>query len=65
MSSARIVYTQRGDVVSEGELNALADVYRIVFFEGNVSKEAAHPGGPDEAKERFKNDSRAKSIIPK
>lgn len=45
-------------------MNALADIYRTILFESSVSKEAAHPGGPDDAKERPKNDSRAKSIIP-
>jgi hypothetical protein len=65
MSSARIVYTPRSDVTPEGESAALASVYRFILFESSARKEATHPGGPDDAKERPKNDSRAKSIIPK
>jgi hypothetical protein len=43
-----MTYTPRPDATPEAELNALA-VYRFLIFESNASKEAAHPGGPDDA----------------
>jgi hypothetical protein len=38
-------------------------VYRFILFERKASKKAAHPGGPDDAKERS-SELRAKIIIP-
>ncbi len=63
MSDApRIAYTPRPDATPEGELNVLADVYRYILFESSARKEAAHPGGPDDA-ERRSNEIRDKEII--
>ena len=64
MSSARIVYTPRSDATPEGEIAALASVYRFILFESSASKEAAHPGSPDDAKEGSRDDSRARAILP-
>ncbi len=63
MSEARIVYTPRADATSESEAVALAAVYRFLL-DRHAKKKAAHPGGPDDAKERLKNDSRARAILP-
>ena len=63
MSESRIVYAPHPDATPETEASALASAYRYLL-DRHAKKEAAHPGGPD-AKERPKNDSRAKSIIPK
>jgi hypothetical protein len=64
MSSPRITYTPRPDATPEGEISALAAVYRFILFESRASKEAARPGDLDDAKVRSKGDSRAKRIIP-
>ena len=64
MSEARIVYTPRPDVTSESEAVALAAVYRFLL-DRHAKKKGAHPGAPDDAKEGSRDDSRAKSIIPK
>ncbi len=64
MSKARIIYTPRSGATSESEVVALAAVYQFLL-DRHAKIKAAHPGGPDDAKERFENDSRAKSIIPK
>ena len=64
MGSARIFYTPHPDATPESEASALASVYRFLL-DHHVKHEAARSGGPDDAKERPKNDSRAKSIIPK
>ena len=63
-SNPRLVYTPRQDATPEGELNALACVYRFILFENGAKKEATRTGGPDDA-ERSLNEIRAKGIIPK
>lgn len=63
MSESRIVYAPHPDATPETEASALASTYRYLLNR-HAMKKAAHPGGPDDAKEKFKNDSRAKSIIP-
>ncbi len=63
MGSTRIVYTPHPDATPETEASVLASVYRFLLSR-QVKKEAAHPGGPDDAKERFNNDSRLKAIVP-
>ena len=55
MSEAYIVYAPRADATPEGEVAALASVYRFILFESSARKEAARPGGPDDAEES-KND---------
>ena len=64
MSETRIIYTRRPDATSESEAAALAAVYRFILFESSASKEAAHPGSPDDAKEGSRDDSRARAILP-
>jgi hypothetical protein len=57
MNSAHISYTQRSsDATPEGEVAALANVYRFLL-DCHERKEATCPGSPDDAKE-IKNDSR-------
>jgi hypothetical protein len=53
MSSPRIVYTPRSDATPEGEIAALASVYRFILFESSGRKEAAHPGDPADAMKGF------------
>jgi hypothetical protein len=62
MNSPRIAYAPRPDATPEGELNALANIYRFVL-DSHVKKEATRPGSPDDAK-GSKHD-RARDIIPK
>jgi hypothetical protein len=49
MSKPRLSYTPRQDVTREGELTALAAVYKLIL-EG-VEKRAAHTCGLDDGKE--------------
>lgn len=49
-----VTYTPRPDATPEGELNALASVYRFIL-DCNAKKKAARLGDPDDAKE-IKND---------
>jgi hypothetical protein len=62
MSSPRIFYTPRLDATSEGEVAALASVYRFILFESSARKEAAHPDGPDHARKEL-DDSCAERIL--
>ena len=50
MSNPPIVYTSHPDATPEGELNALANVYRLIL-DCHAKKEATLPGGPDARKE--------------
>jgi hypothetical protein len=63
MSSIHVVYAPL-DINSEQARDARALALRFAL-DCYAKKKSAHPGGPDDAKERFENDSRAKSIIPK
>ena len=58
MSSPRITYAPRPDATPEAEVSALAAVYRIVL---SAKKRGRLPdkSGPDDAKERSKDDSSA------
>jgi hypothetical protein len=47
MSEARIVYHPRADATPEGEVAALASVYRFILVESSARKEAGCPGGPE------------------
>jgi hypothetical protein len=62
-SEVEITYTPRPDVTSEGELNALAAVYRFIL-DCRTEKKATCPGGPNRAKGGSENDSSARTIIP-
>ncbi len=64
LSNPRLIYTPHRDATPEGELNALARIYRFILFENSTRKEATCTGGPDDA-ERSLNEIRAKDIIPK
>jgi hypothetical protein len=63
-SNPRLIYTPRKDATPEGELNALASIYRFILFENSTRKGATRTGGSDDA-ERSLNGIRAKEIIPK
>ena len=52
MSNPPIVYAPRPDATPEGELNALANVYRFIL-DCHAKKEATRPGGPDDRKENL------------
>jgi hypothetical protein len=59
VSAPGITYVPHPDATQEGELNALAAVYKFVL-DCHAKKEATRPSTPDAAKEikNVKNDSR-------
>ena len=59
----KIVYSPRPDATPEGELNALASVFRFVL-DSHVKKEGGPPTAPDSAK-GGSSDSSAKASIPR
>ena len=63
MSSPRMTYTRRPDATPEGELDALAVVYRFIL--DCRAKKVGRPttSGPDDAKEI--TSVRARPIVPK
>jgi hypothetical protein len=52
MRNPPIVYTPRPDATPEGELYALANVYRYIVA-CHAKNEATRPGGPDARKENL------------
>jgi hypothetical protein len=66
MSSARIVYSQRTDTATPGaEISALIAVYSFIFdCHAKQRDRLLDKGGPDDAKERSKDDYSAKTRIP-
>ena len=63
MDSGCIVYTPHPDATPETQASALASTYRYLLNH-HAKKEAAHPGGPNNA-ERRSNEIRAQDIIPR
>jgi hypothetical protein len=66
MSDApRLAYCRRPDATSEAEVSALAAVYRLCL-ESHAKKNAVGVSSTngDDAKERSKDDSSARTIIP-
>ena len=49
MSKPRLVYTPRQDATRDGELNALAAVYKLIL--DSAEERAAHPRDPEDGKE--------------
>jgi hypothetical protein len=69
MSSSRIIYTPRPDATPELEVSALANVFRFVLFEIDITdkSEAAEPAPePDGRKDgtKAKGDSAYVRILP-
>ena len=66
MSSPHITYVGRPDNTFEGELSALAAIYKFCLERSHEQKNAAGVTSTngDDAKERFEDDSSAKTIIP-
>jgi hypothetical protein len=64
MSNSRIVYRARDDATTEAEMSVLVAIYKLCLERSHAKKEATRPGSPDDAKERFENDSSARTIIP-
>ena len=64
MDNPRVTYTVRPDATPEGELNALANIYKFVLDSAhkNAAGRTSTNGGDE--KERSKNDSLAKTRIP-
>ena len=64
MSNPRIAYAPRPDATPEGELNALASIYRFVLdsAQKNAAGRTSTNGGDE--KERSRNDSLAKTRTP-
>jgi hypothetical protein len=65
VSSPAVTYAQRHDATPEAEISALAAIYRLCL-ESHTQKRGRLPdkSGPDDAKERSKDDSSAKTRIP-
>lgn len=61
MSSPRITCAPRPVATPEGEINALATLYRFIL-DCHAKKEAAPTSRPDDAKKESKNARREKSI---
>ena len=64
MSDPRIHYAPRAAATPEGELNALAAVYKFVLDCHTRKEGRPTTSGPDSAKGGSENDSSAKTIIP-
>jgi hypothetical protein len=62
VSEPRIVYRSRHDATPEMELNALSVCYAFILQKHQERQQAAHPGGPDDAKKESKHVG-AKTII--
>ena len=64
MSNAPIVYTPRPDATPEGELNALASVYRFIL-DCHAKKMAAEPAPEPDGRDgtKFQGDSADAQII--
>jgi hypothetical protein len=59
VSDIRIVYTPHPDATAEGELDALATVYRYLIANSNVTKKATGTGSGEDKEGDLKSDSRA------
>lgn len=55
-SETRITYRPREDATADGELNALAAVFRFCLFESSVSIEGGPDTAPDNDAKESKND---------
>jgi hypothetical protein len=64
MSSPFVSYTPHPDATPETEISALAACYRIVLDSAKKRGRLLDKSGPDDAKERSKDDSSAKTRIP-
>ena len=49
MSSSRITYVACADATPEGEVSALANIYKFVL-DSHTKNEATCPGSPDDAR---------------
>jgi hypothetical protein len=63
IQTSQTAYRARDDATLESEVSALAAIYKLAIS-SHASKEATGPGSPDDAKERSKDDSSAKTRIP-
>ena len=59
MSDLHIVYTPHPDATAEGELEALATVYRYLIANSNVMTKVTGTGSGEDKKGDLKSDSRA------
>lgn len=59
MPNPDVAYTQRPDAGAERELSALANVYRLILDSAKQRGRLPDKSGPDDEKERFRNDSLA------
>ena len=64
MNNPRIDYAPRPDATPEGELNALASIYRFVLDSANKNAAGRTITNGGDEKERSRNDSLAKTRIP-
>jgi hypothetical protein len=63
MNGVRITYAPRPDTLPEAELKALLAIYARAIERHDEGKEGGPPTAPTNAKERIKDDFRAKTII--
>jgi hypothetical protein len=61
-SATQILYTPRRDITPDGELNALAAVYKCIL-DCRRKQEGGPPTAPDDAM-KGSNDDRARHILP-
>ncbi len=64
MDSPRITYAGPTNTTPETEISAVANVYKLVIDSARKRGRLPDKSGPDDAKGRIKNDSRAKASIP-
>ena len=64
MNSPRIDYAPRPDATPEGELNALANIYKFVLDSAHKNAAGRTTTNGGDEKERSRYDSLAKTRIP-
>jgi hypothetical protein len=60
MNNSRITYAPHTEATPKGEVAALANVYRLILDSAKQKGRFPDKNGPDDAKERSKNDSSAR-----
>jgi hypothetical protein len=60
-SNSQITYTSRSDATAEAEVNALANVYRLIIESAKKRGRFLDKSGPEDVKGRSDNDFHASS----
>jgi hypothetical protein len=64
VDNSRVTYTPRPDATPEGELNALANIYKFVLDSAHKNAAGRTTTNGGDEKERSRYDSLAKTRIP-